>query len=57
MARKPRNHFPGAFYHVIDLGNRGQEIVSEVSQRGCGALQPGSCGHKQGDKGTEEEDS
>ncbi|MEE9122545.1 MAG: transposase, partial [Syntrophobacteria bacterium] len=26
MARRPRVHFPGAFYHVIARGNRGQEI-------------------------------
>jgi len=24
MARKPRVHFLGAFYHVIARGNRGQ---------------------------------
>jgi putative transposase len=26
MARKPRIHFPGAFYHVIARGNRGQKL-------------------------------
>ena len=26
MARKPRIHFPGALYHVIARGNRGQKI-------------------------------
>ncbi len=30
MARKPRVHFPGAFYHVIALGNRGQKIFRDV---------------------------
>jgi len=28
MARKPRIHFPGAFYHVILRGNGGQDIFS-----------------------------
>jgi putative transposase len=26
MARKPRIHFPGAFYHVIARGNQRQNI-------------------------------
>ncbi len=30
MARKPRVHFPGAFYHVIARGNRGQKIFRDV---------------------------
>ena len=29
MARKPRIHFPGAFYHVIARGNRGQNIFRD----------------------------
>lgn len=29
MARKPRVHFPGALYHVIARGNRGQEIFRD----------------------------
>jgi putative transposase len=29
MARKPRIHFPGAFYHVIARGNRRQKIFLE----------------------------
>ena len=29
MARKPRIHFPGAFYHVIARGNGGQEIFRD----------------------------
>ena len=29
MARKPRIHFPGAFYHVIARGNRGQKIFRD----------------------------
>lgn len=34
MARKPRIHFPGAFYHVIARGNRGQKIfrVKEAAE-------------------------
>jgi len=28
MARKPRIHFPGAFYHVMLRGNGGQDIFS-----------------------------
>ena len=31
MARKPRIHFPGAFYHVISRGNRRQNIFREYS--------------------------
>ena len=34
-----------------------EEIVSEMSQRVCRELQPGSCGHKQEGKGAREEDS
>ena len=26
MARKPRIHFPGALYHVIVRGNKGQKV-------------------------------
>jgi len=26
MLRKPRIHFPGALYHVIARGNRGEKI-------------------------------
>ena len=26
MARKPRIHFPGALYHVIARGNKGQRV-------------------------------
>ena len=29
MVRKPRIHFPGAFYHVIARGNRGQKILRD----------------------------
>lgn len=29
MARKPRIHFPGAFYHVIARGNRGDKIYRD----------------------------
>jgi REP element-mobilizing transposase RayT len=29
MARKPRVHFPGALYHVIARGNRGQDIFRD----------------------------
>lgn len=29
MARKPRVHYPGALYHVIARGNRGQEIFRD----------------------------
>jgi REP element-mobilizing transposase RayT len=31
MARKPRIHFPGALYHVIARGNRGQKIYRDDS--------------------------
>jgi hypothetical protein len=33
MARKSRIHFPGACYHVIARGNRGQKIYRD-DQRG-----------------------
>ncbi len=33
MARKPRIHFPGAFYHVILRGNAGQDIFFRVADR------------------------
>ncbi len=33
MARKPRIHFPGACYHVILRGNRGQDIFFEDDDR------------------------
>ena len=29
MARRPRFHFVGAFYHVIARGNRGQKMFPE----------------------------
>ena len=29
MVRKPRIHFPGAFYHVIVLGNRREKIFRD----------------------------
>jgi putative transposase len=29
MARKPRIHFPGAFYHVIVRGNRREKIFHD----------------------------
>ena len=33
MARKPRIHFPGAFYHVILRGNAGQSVFIDDSDR------------------------
>ena len=33
MARKPRIHYPGAFYHVILCGNGGQEIFYSKADR------------------------
>lgn len=33
MARKPRIHFPGAFYHVILRGNGGQDIFHSNQDR------------------------
>ena len=33
MARKPRVHFPGAFYHVISRGNNRQAIFKDDSDR------------------------
>ncbi len=33
MARKPRIHFPGAFYHVISRGNQGQMIFHDDADR------------------------
>jgi len=33
MARKPRIHYPGAFYHVILRGNGGQEIFYSKADR------------------------
>ena len=33
MARKPRVHFPGAFYHVISRGNQGQKIFHDDADR------------------------
>ena len=33
MARKPRIHYPGAFYHVILRGNDGQDIFYSKSDR------------------------
>ncbi len=33
MARKPRIHYPGAFYHVILLGNGGQDIFFSKKDR------------------------
>lgn len=43
MARKPRIHIPGAFYHVILRGNGGQDIfLSDVDRiRFCLLLQEG----------------
>lgn len=31
MARKQRIHFPGALYHIIARGNRGQKIFRDDS--------------------------
>ena len=33
MARKPRLHVPGGFYHVILRGNGGQDIFLEDGDR------------------------
>lgn len=33
MARKPRIHYPGAFYHVILRGNGGQDIFNSEADR------------------------
>ena len=33
MARKPRIHYPGAFYHVILRGNDGQDIFYTKTDR------------------------
>ncbi len=33
MARKPRIHYPGAFYHVMLRGNGGQDIFSSSEDR------------------------
>ncbi len=33
MARKPRIHFPGAFYHVISRGNQGQTVFHDDADR------------------------
>jgi REP element-mobilizing transposase RayT len=33
MARKPRIHYPGAFYHVILRGNAGNPVFFEVNDR------------------------
>ena len=33
MARKPRIHYPGAFYHIILRGNGGQEIFYSKADR------------------------
>lgn len=33
MARKPRIHFPGAFYHVILRGNAGQPVFNDDADR------------------------
>ena len=33
MARKPRIHYPGAFYHVILRGNGGQDIFFSKNDR------------------------
>jgi len=36
MARKPRLHYPGAFYHVMLRANGGQEIFfSEDNRHHC----------------------
>jgi len=34
MARKPRVHFSGAFYHVMSRGNQGQKIFKDDRDRG-----------------------
>ena len=43
MARKPRIHYPGAFYHVILRGNDGQDIFYTKIDRSrfCELLQEG----------------
>jgi putative transposase len=33
VARKPRGHFPGAFYHVIRRGNHGEVIFHDDLDR------------------------
>ena len=33
MARKPRIHFPGAFYHVMLRGNGGMDIFGDDQDR------------------------
>jgi REP-associated tyrosine transposase len=33
MARKPRIHFPGAFYHVILRGKAGQSVFIDDADR------------------------
>ncbi|MBU0675150.1 MAG: transposase [Proteobacteria bacterium] len=33
MARKPRIHIPGVFYHVILRGNGGQDIFNSKAER------------------------
>jgi len=33
MARKPRIHYPGAFYHVMLRGNGGQDIFFSDADR------------------------
>ncbi len=37
MARKPRIHFPGAFYHVMLRDNGGQHIFFESGKKQPGA--------------------
>ena len=33
MARKPRVHFSGAFYHVMSRGNQGQKLFKDDQDR------------------------
>ena len=39
------------------VGYLAKKLANHPFKRDCRALQPGSCGHKQGDKGTGKEDS
>ncbi|MBU0675034.1 MAG: transposase, partial [Proteobacteria bacterium] len=43
MARKPRIHYPGAFYHVMLRGNGGQNIFYSTADRSrfCLLMQEG----------------
>ncbi|MFO7983949.1 MAG: transposase [Desulfuromonadales bacterium] len=44
MPRKPRIHFPGAFYHVMLRGNHGQDVFFDQTDRSrfCFLLQEGT---------------